>query len=474
MEKRFIALVLPGTLLAMATGCQTTPETSAVTSKNNGALESAIYSESNTGNQDEKSEDLQDYTLSSADGTVRYTISLDDNTSSDAPMPVIRVTPHSITSEEARTVAQLFFGSEDVYTYSEQMSKYEIEEKILSLKQAINDRSTLVSKYGDDDELIDAVIAQYNSMISYYELQYESAPETVEKTLCDWTFHPLSYYMDEAGLDTSTEDYIGYNQTVYIRALSQIDNIQYQFWACNRDEADYRVHYLNVFMDYTGADRDLYSTVKPTDEQIVQVCEKAETILSQLNMGQWEIASCEVMESMNSDGETVYHIYIIAMPVYEGITMTYLGTLIDQDTSDAYISNYDYEGITFDYSGSSLISFRYEGMLDVVEVLNDDTSVLSLTEAAELFEAYASYLKADTYSSSAASLDVDVNHVELGLVRIRIQNNETDFYLVPTYTFYGTTISYNEDGDILAETEDVQLAVINAVDGSIIDTTLGY
>ena len=50
---------------------------------------------------------------------------------------------------------------------------------------------------------------------------------------------------------------------------------------------------------------------------------------------------------------------------------------------------------------------------------------------------------------------------------------DTDFYLVPACTFRGAIAGHYSDGSVDAERETA-LAVINAVDGSIINTQLGY
>jgi hypothetical protein len=48
--------------------------------------------------------------------------------------------------------------------------------------------------------------------------------------------------------------------------------------------------------------------------------------------------------------------------------------------------------------------------------------------------------------------------------------------LIPSYTFYGTipVSYYDENGRLIEEDYEITLAVISAVDGSIINTQLGY
>lgn len=69
--------------------------------------------------------------------------------------------------------------------------------------------------------------------------------------------------------------------------------------------------------------------------------------------------------------------------------------------------------------------------------------------------------------------NIAVNEVHLGLMRIIEKDNNDTAYLVPVWDFFGT---YDSDGGTLVIGEDgyESLLTINAVDGSVIDRTLGY
>ena len=89
-----------------------------------------------------------------------------------------------------------------------------------------------------------------------------------------------------------------------------------------------------------------------------------------------------------------------------------------------------------------------------------------------------------------AVLSIEVTDVVLGMSRIRMKDSAADYYITPTYTFYGKATYLDESGDPLrwpvydeagnetGETETftqvTELAVINAVDGTAIDVIKGY
>lgn len=476
MRFRWLIPVIVLSFVCAISGCQKTPETAAVTSKNNGVFDNVIASDRDYSSQENTVGSGTDYyeEFLNAGGTIRFTMNLEDVEPLKEELPVIRVSPHSITTEEAKHVADVLFGETDVYEYSEEKSKGEIESLILSLKQKVNDQTALEAAFGADQELIDALVNSYERMISNYEMQYSNARETVEERLCGWEFYPLSYYIDQAGVDTGTDEYANYNKTVYIRALSQIDDIPYQYWVCNRDEADYEVHYYSAYIDYSGAEIDLYGTVPPTEEEVANARAEAERVLAELNMGEWAIESCEAEMVMKNDGSKAYFIDVIAVPVYEGIKVIYQDMPINFTAADNYAANYNYESAEFKFSQGNMVLFYYEGMLDVVSVVNEDVAVLSFEEAVEAFKTYSKLTEIEDQGLNVSDMEVVVDNVELGLLRVRIQNEADDYYLVPTYTFYGEETLYDDAGDILMNTADQRLITINAVDGSIINTQLGY
>ena len=180
--KRFFYLSLLIVAMLCLAACQPTPESAVVASKNDGAFEVALENKAEeTESVSTAEETAQHYTssITSADGNVTYNVDVELPIPQTA-LPVLQVTPHSFTVDEAKQIATALFGDAEIYEYSNERSKSEIEAEILSLRQHISDRDALVEYYSGDEALADMVTEEYNNRIAILEAQYEGAAETVE------------------------------------------------------------------------------------------------------------------------------------------------------------------------------------------------------------------------------------------------------------------------------------------------------
>ena len=97
MKKKSVSAGLCGALcLSLLAGCAESPKKDVVTSKNGGVFQQNITVQA-TAPLDERLT-YQD-TFTSTDGTVTYTLDLDQELSSQ-PLPVVEVVPHYLTGED--------------------------------------------------------------------------------------------------------------------------------------------------------------------------------------------------------------------------------------------------------------------------------------------------------------------------------------------------------------------------------------
>ncbi len=491
MRTKNVLAALAALLLAVQCGCQPAPESAIVTSKNDGTLEAALVETADIPAETPEgapaaSQEAGTYTdsFTNTDGDIAYQVELDIPTVA-ANMPVLRVRPKTITAECAQCVAEVLFGDADIYDHSGTFSKAELEELILSLRQRLSDQDEMETNFGP---MKDEVTEQMEAAISKYEAEYAEAPETTEEHLCGWEFHPRSWYYDQAWVNEDDPETISLNKSQFIVATSDRDGLPYLYTVCNREESDYRIHSITCEMNWELIDEDLiYSTQEPTEAEIAEAQAEAEAMLDALDLGRWVIDSCVTQEVGSPFGYSRYSIIVTACPVYCGVKVPHL-QLKNLRSDDAYASNYAYEELSFTFSGGNLVRFYYNSPLDVVEVVNENVAILSFEEAMEICmnQMQMSVLNTDPDSfeifyPTTARKEVDVYQAELGLTRTRVKDNATDFYLLPAYTFRASYTLYDQNGSLLIDSNDLlgtaftsEMLVINALDGSIINTEMGY
>ena len=504
MRIRIVLAALAALFLVVLCGCQPTPESAVVTSKNDGALEAAL-TETAEMPADEtvpyQAGEIYTGSFTNTDGDITFNVSLEVPAAA-APLPVLRVRPKTITAETAKHVAEVLFGDADIYDYSKKPTKAEIEQKILNLRRELADEDALEEFYGP---IKDFMVEQAERAIAVYEAEYDSAPETAEKTPCAWAFHSPDWYYDWALTDPNDPQIISDKKTLQIVAAAERDELPYIYTVTNRNEEDYRTHSITCEIDYWQAQEDgkkdlYYITQKPTEEDVAARRAEAEAMLGAMDLGEWVIESCVVARNSYS---SAYTVIVRATPVYNGVKVTRQKQM-DLRSGDAYAANYYYGEAVFTFCGSRLESFEYQSPLEVVEVVNDNVAYLSFAEAMEICEKqlrmslltsypyarsdFMRYADNDPITSALDEFsrtvrkDVNVYQVELGLVRTRVKDSFTDFYLLPAYTFRASFVLYDQDGRVVADSEQMDptgsftraLLVVNALDGSVIDTELGY
>ena len=141
-------------LVLLLGGCQATPERGVVTSKNDGAFESALESTAPPASAAGQEAEGGVYTDSfeNAAGDVSVRVELTEPEAAGAA-PVLQVRPMAFTGQQAEQIARALFGDGPVYEYTEQMTRGEIEQTILEIRQFIGDWDTMVYYYGGDETL---------------------------------------------------------------------------------------------------------------------------------------------------------------------------------------------------------------------------------------------------------------------------------------------------------------------------------
>ena len=142
---------------------------------------------------------------------------------------------------------------------------------------------------------------------------------------------------------------------------------------------------------------------------------------------------------------------------------------------------WSYESIRAMVDDEGLKSVSWQKPIHVTDVVSDQVQVISFEEAKNIFTSMCGIVYEPQTSTSFNAdryIDVNVEHVELNLIRIREQNAETKLtgLYVPAWLFYGKeVVQYDKhDAPDFSKPFTRILFAINAVDGSVIDLDKGY
>jgi hypothetical protein len=156
-------------------------------------------------------------------------------------------------------------------------------------------------------------------------------------------------------------------------------------------------------------------------------------------------------------------------------------------TGDGFSIPWSYEFACFTVDNNGIAKILWTDPINVGEAVQKSSTLKSFDEIMQVFDTmikttYVAYI--NTYYNSGVQMEVNVDDIQLCLLRTREQSgDETKGLLVPAWVFYGhnivqgdNDISYDSIGggaNAWPEAPIVLLAV-NAVDGSIIDIAKGY
>ena len=498
MRIKIALSALAALLLILLCGCQPTPESAIVVSKNDGALEAALEVTAQTPAQAPaevtaapREAEIYTESFTNTDGNITFDVELETPVA-EAKLPVLRVTPKAIPAETARHVAEVLFGDAAFYEYSETRTRGELEELILSLRHLLADPSAMEARYG---AMKDDAAAWIEAEIAGYEAEYAAAPASGEAVPCAWEFHPHDWYVKPGWAVPVINDPEEMGDTVsqYIIAETERDGLPYLFVVCNREAEDYRFHGIACQVYNNTTDRAVYASREPTQADMDKAGDEARALLDEMDLGDWVIDSCAATDLPPGNS---WSIVVKACPVYNGVKAVHLQQMGYLDKYDAYASNYFFEEMTFTFGDEGrLVGFALQSPLEVVETVNDNVAVLSFEEVMEAAKSRLrmTALTSDPYALEqfynmlmfypAAAVTVHIDQAELGLVRTRIKDNAEDFYLLPAYVFRAYYEIFDKNGQLLADSrefftldaaETQELIVVNAVDGSVINTSLGY
>lgn len=511
--------VLAAVLLLSA--CQQNPDSSIVVNKDMDRLiEEAGKEEGAAVELTDMAENYDSYQTTLQDDSMRVTINVDAKV--DIPqteqMSVMRVRQQPVSQELLNQVIEELGEGETLYDGAKTVSaptRSDIENDISSYKSEME----MLKESHDEDEISDS-LAELQRKIDELQAEYENTPAEIvwEGNESDGLIHSaaemneksggIDFYDWEYSLNPDGEVFYGvndgengtyaaffvqnnedYGNCIRYRrgrhgyefvasantSSTDFENQGYGIWdpeddISKQDEHDMKDEVEDDMVEYTDEAATLLETEARTE---------ADTLLEKLGFSDFQYYEGGLYNEMVDIRKTNEHgyrkVYIFKyMRNIDGAFVTFdvAGKHDEGWDGNVYVKKYwPVECIEIRVNDDGIVGFDYNAPLAIEEVIVDRASMKSFEEIRDIFEQMAVVTNAQTEIDSdtpEGNVSIQVDRVILGYARISEADSYDTGLLVPVWDFRGEITNlygYTEVGSVLT---------INAIDGSIIDRSIGY
>lgn len=487
MKLKRIILTFFGVVICVVllVGCKEGGKADYTLSENSCGSETA--SSIDTISEDVNNQYIHDGSFESIDGKVVFDWDVILNAVA-LPMQIVNTSPRFYLGEDIKTIVCSLLGEDAIYyEYGpkslRQLSKCEIENRMEILGPYTDDnlcKSTLRNNYSSSD---------VQKQLKTYRNSYLNAPDYYSYQLCDWKLKKSSYYNDtnEFSLDSSNM-----NRLKVIAFLGKRD---YYISAAveNTDESQYNIITMQlgdgtdpILRDIQIADMCFLS--EPTQEQIDELKEKAQSYLNQLDLGVYNVVAAKPIP-LSYGTIPRYAISIKATQVLHGIPVIADQSVITSGIDNLNLesgndANYPFTNIRFIFGEhGEIIEFTMEGILyngDIKAGASENLTMKAMCEAVEKHFSKISFDDFDAMTGNNAweielftnfpkekmCFSVDINNVQFGLARKMLSSNTFEY--LPTAVFSGNISCIDsETGNVLRQVSR-SLLLVSTTSGEIV------
>ena len=136
---------------------------------------------------------------------------------------------------------------------------------------------------------------------------------------------------------------------------------------------------------------------------------------------------------------------------------------------------WDYETLYIVVDDHGINDVSWSSPVTTTEIVNPSANVISFAQAKEIFEALVAQIyepKTKRYDGFEWDVTLSVDNIVLSLLRVRdVSTDERTGLYVPAWVFYGTT---TQNGSPHHNGGPQIVYAINAIDGTVINMSLGY
>ena len=453
-------------------------------------------------------------------------------------IPVVEVRPHALSMDQIRKMAHVLFHGNPAWEPRLVMTKAEVEEQVIALKKELSNEAALLEQYSGNQEAVEKQKAEDTKRIQEYEKMYPDVPEFTPLQKTDWTFHPITYYiMDPIDRKEYSEgDEEEEAEPEAFQAISDVEDYHAMLQVGKEESPEFIGHCVTFDMGSRMSNANFAAwnpaDTKPMTMPRKEVISMVEDALVQMGISNMQLFDCRAQGNMMEDnepvpdnekdalilaasgkhslspepkeGEDVYSYTLTFVPSYNGVPAYNMGRFDPYREEDPYIFTYGYEELMVRVDNGRITYLNWYSPVEVVKTENRNADTLSLRKAAAVFKKQMQLEYTigklsrydpednDDYKEVVKSIqsgEIHITNIRLCLMRLRIRNRAQAYHMVPVWIFEGSEKLYAKHPEELAEKlaggcDDVPgpgvdesintYAIINAIDGSIVDGNKGY
>ncbi|MDF2538530.1 MAG: hypothetical protein K0S76_1551 [Herbinix sp.] len=454
MRKKLYAKLLFVTAAVFSlSACQATPEEEIIKQKGN--LEEVIQ---NSQQEAENSEtnlkdtlgvpDQDAFELQTNNKNVEILVDSEVYVPEVTKVPVVHLNRIDFVDADIEKLSKLFFADSEIYperTYRD-YSKDELLQEIAKAQKALENEDA------ENKELFSRKLEPY---ISELQSLLETAPDTV-------ILEPITEYkFSELDETYGSQSFMAYGD---INGNKGHFNIQK---GSSYNSCSFMIDKPEGFLCYSKNDIISEDGVEAanmpincdySEEEAVQLCQN---IVEKLGKDkEYILYSVEPLaDGYPSAGITAYLGYRIKFSrTIEGIPETVDMYMFDDELGCLDTFPYDYERMEFTVSNVGIENFIWTSPLELGERAAENISLLSYSDVIDIFKNQI-LLK---YADQEEVLKVHIPQIRFGYMRVRDNESQSSFTMVPAWDFL-----CNDYGLM-------SILTINAIDGSILNRSLGY
>ncbi len=497
MAAGLLALLL--LVACFTTACQPTPEEPVVVNKNEGVLESALAATPAPMLGYETPDTWQD--VIQRDGSK---IKLDIDASIIIPdvnaYPVMKIAPGQFSQQQADRIVNILFKDATIYNSSKSLTKAELEQQLVEAKATLEQKKIDPQSNDDSEEGI-------QQTIDYLEQAILTAPEKADDQLASTLLQPNEY--GEIRLDLKAD--MGKKENATLCLMNSGGNVQTSLTCFARFVNTDSNGSFGRFDDWNLSD-DLPTNLSISEDEAV---DQAKRLISDLGVMDMDIAAISRGIISGGEGEDVsqnpqcYMIYFTR--TVNGVPTTFGQTVgkesrinLDEIKNGDYPPDFrppwGYERILVCVDDSGIAEFNWESPAKLLGIASENVSLAPFDEIQDAFKKQMFVMYSNIEDDKLIAEETyHVNNITLGLTRVASKDDLNEYLLIPVWNFFGSRREQYSIEEIPEQFKDYDEKTINeikkdyeqrnnqirsrpyesfltisAIDGSVIDSDLGY